>query len=180
MSEIFNGLFWDIWTQVSDSLGIKSPDSMHLIYSINDHQFKDFSTVTDLEDLNRTSKPKTVLLNQSSEQTLLPSKSKLWGLQKQGWEWKPDWFISIENKVWTPQSHDLTGNLTIFSSDGRESACNEGDLGSVPVLGRFLGEWIPTHSSILSWRISWTEEPGSLPSMDLQRVRHDWATNTFF
>ena len=180
MSEIFNGLFWDIWTQVSDSLGIKSSDSMHLIYSINDHQFKDFSTVTDLEDLNRTSKPKTVLLNQSSEQTLLPSKSKLWGLQKQGWEWKPDWFISIENKVWTPQSHDLTGNLTIFSSDGRESACNEGDLGSVPVLGRFLGEWIPTHSSILAWRISWTEEPGSLPSMDLQRVRHDWATNTFF
>ena len=31
-----------------------------------------------------------------------------------------------------------------------------------------------THSSILAWRISWTEEPGGLQSIGLQRVRHDW------
>ena len=30
-----------------------------------------------------------------------------------------------------------------------------------------------THSSILIWRIPWTEGPGGLPSMGLQRVRHD-------
>ena len=30
-----------------------------------------------------------------------------------------------------------------------------------------------THSSILAWRIPWTEEPGGLQSMRLQRVRHD-------
>ena len=30
-----------------------------------------------------------------------------------------------------------------------------------------------THSSILAWRIPWTEEPGELQSMELQRVRHD-------
>ena len=30
-----------------------------------------------------------------------------------------------------------------------------------------------THSSILSWKISWTEEPGGLQSMGLQRVRQD-------
>ena len=36
-----------------------------------------------------------------------------------------------------------------------------------------------THSSILDWKIPWTEEPGGLYSMGLQRVRHDWATNTF-
>ena len=30
-----------------------------------------------------------------------------------------------------------------------------------------------THSSILAWRIPWTEEPGRLHSMGLQRVRHD-------
>ena len=36
-----------------------------------------------------------------------------------------------------------------------------------------------THSSILAWRIPWTEEPGGLQSMGLQRVRHNWATNTF-
>ena len=34
------------------------------------------------------------------------------------------------------------------------------------------------HSSILAWKISWTEEPGGLQSMGSQRVRHDWATNT--
>ena len=36
-----------------------------------------------------------------------------------------------------------------------------------------------TQSSIPSWRISWTEEPGGLQSMGLQRVRHDYVTNTF-
>ena len=35
-----------------------------------------------------------------------------------------------------------------------------------------------THSSILPWRIPWTEEPGRLQSMGSQRVRHGWVTNT--
>ena len=35
-----------------------------------------------------------------------------------------------------------------------------------------------THSSILAWRIPWTEEPGWLELMGLQRVGHDWVTNT--
>ena len=30
-----------------------------------------------------------------------------------------------------------------------------------------------THSNILAWRIPWTEEPGGLQSMGLQRIRHD-------
>ena len=33
-----------------------------------------------------------------------------------------------------------------------------------------------THSSILAWRIPWTEEPGRLQSMGLRRVKHDWVT----
>ena len=33
-----------------------------------------------------------------------------------------------------------------------------------------------THSSVLAWRIPWTEEPGGLRSMGLQRVRHDLVT----
>ena len=37
-----------------------------------------------------------------------------------------------------------------------------------------------THSSILAWKIPWTEEPGGLQSMDLQRVGHDWATSLHF
>ena len=36
-----------------------------------------------------------------------------------------------------------------------------------------LEEGTATHSSILAWRIPWTEEPGGLPSMGTQRVRHD-------
>ena len=40
-------------------------------------------------------------------------------------------------------------------------------------------ERMVTHSSILAWRIPWTEEPGRLQYMALQGVGHDWATNTF-
>ena len=36
-----------------------------------------------------------------------------------------------------------------------------------------MQEGMETHSSILAWRILWTEEPGWLQSMGLQRVRHD-------
>ena len=36
-----------------------------------------------------------------------------------------------------------------------------------------------THSSPLAWRIPWTEEPGRLQSVELQRVAHDRATNTY-
>ena len=41
-----------------------------------------------------------------------------------------------------------------------------------------LKKEMATHSSILVWRIPWTEEPGRLQSMGLQRVRHNWVTNT--
>ena len=41
-----------------------------------------------------------------------------------------------------------------------------------------LEKEIATHSGNLAWRIPWTEEPGRLQSMGLQRVRHDWATIT--
>ena len=37
-----------------------------------------------------------------------------------------------------------------------------------------------THSSILAWKIPWTEEPGRLQSMGLQRVGHDRATSLSF
>ena len=60
------------------------------------------------------------------------------------------------------------------SSVGKESAHSTGDLGSIPGLGRSPGEMeMATHSSILAWKISWTEEPGGLQSMGSQRVGHD-------
>ena len=48
-------------------------------------------------------------------------------------------------------------------------------LGSIPGLGKSLEEEMATHSSILAWEIPWTEEPGGLQSVGLQRVRRDWA-----
>ena len=42
-----------------------------------------------------------------------------------------------------------------------------------------LEKGIATHSRILAWKIPWTEKPGGLQSMELQRVEHDLATNTF-
>ena len=36
------------------------------------------------------------------------------------------------------------------------------------------------HSSTLAWKIPWTEEPGRLQSMGLQRVGHDWATSLHY
>ena len=41
-----------------------------------------------------------------------------------------------------------------------------------------LEKGMTTHSSILAWRIPWTQEPDGLQSMSLQRVGHDWATST--
>ena len=59
------------------------------------------------------------------------------------------------------------------SSDGKESTCNTGDLGSIPGLGNPLEKEMATHSSILAWRIPWTEEPGGLQSMGSQRVGYN-------
>ena len=98
------------------------------------------------------------------------------------------------------------------SSVGKESACNAGDCGLIPGLGRSAAEgigyplqyswaslvaqlvniclqcarWVQsldwedplekgmaTHSSILAWRIPWTEEPDWLQYMESQRVRRD-------
>ena len=61
------------------------------------------------------------------------------------------------------------------TSDGKESACNARDLGSIPGLGRPLQKGVATHSSILAWRIPGTEEPSGLPSLGSHRVGHDYS-----
>ena len=40
-----------------------------------------------------------------------------------------------------------------------------------------LEKEMATHSSILAWRTPWTEEPGGLQSMGLQRIELDWETS---
>ena len=61
----------------------------------------------------------------------------------------------------------------LVGSDGKEPACNVGDPGLIPGLGRSPGEGMVTHFSILGWRVLWTEEPGGLQSMGSQRVGHN-------
>ena len=56
------------------------------------------------------------------------------------------------------------------SKVNKDSACTAGDRSSIPGSGRSPGEGNATHSSILAWEIPWTEEPGGLQSMGLQRV----------
>ena len=68
-------------------------------------------------------------------------------------------------------SHEDLYKPSEFYTGGSEveaSACNAGNLGSIP--GEGNGNPL---NSILAWRIPWTEEPGGLQSTGSQRVRHD-------
>ena len=60
---------------------------------------------------------------------------------------------------------------------GKKSTCNAGDLQETQVqsLGweDSLEKEMATHFTILAWEMSWTEEPGGLQCMELQRVRHN-------
>ena len=53
--------------------------------------------------------------------------------------------------------------------DGKSLGWVDQSLGLVDPLEKEMS----THSSILAWRIPWTEEPGGLQSVESQRVRHD-------
>ena len=53
---------------------------------------------------------------------------------------------------------------------------NAGVAGSISGLEDPLDEEVAAHSSILAWKIPWTEEPGGLQSMGSQRVQRDLAT----
>ena len=78
---------------------------------------------------------------------------------------------------------EITNTCSHSSKCGiKESACNAGaaeDPGLIPESGRFpppLEEVLATHSSILAWRIPWTEAPGGLQSMGSPRVGQDLVT----
>ena len=66
-------------------------------------------------------------------------------------------------------AHTLVKNLPAVQQTQVWSMCKE-DL---------LENGMATHSSSLAWRILWTEEPGELQLMGLQRVRCDWVISTF-
>ena len=61
----------------------------------------------------------------------------------------------------------LSWHISVGLLSSKEPACNSGDPGSIPVLGRSPGEGHGNPPSIFAWRILWTEEPGGLWSVEL-------------
>ena len=63
--------------------------------------------------------------------------------------------------------------MVLVVKNPHANAENIRDAGLIPGLGRSPGEGIATYSSILAWRIPWTEDPGGLQSIGSQRDGHD-------
>ena len=77
-----------------------------------------------------------------------------------------DIWVEAVRKTGASQVVLVVKNLSANARDMR-------DAGSIPGSGRSLEEGMATHSSLLAWRIPWTDEPGGLQSTGLQRVGHD-------
>ena len=111
-----------------------------------------------------------------------------WKIQ---WAEKPGRLQSLGSKI---AGHNLVTKQKLWQNLVYHNKSRQASLGAqlvkhLPAVQetwvQFLG-WkdplekeIATHSSILAWRIPWTEEPGGVQSMGSQRVGLDWATNSF-
>ena len=88
----------------------------------------------------------------------------------QGWLWslRTVWVLEL-GRGWAGASQVglMVRNLPANAGDIRMQAWSLGWEDP-------LEEGMATHSSILAWRVPWTEEPGWLQPMGSQRVRHDW------
>ena len=85
--------------------------------------------------------------------------------------WHFSYNMSWYGLLWASQMALVVKNLPTNSGDVRDSVWALGQEDP-------LEEGMATHSSILAWRIPWTEEPGGPQSIGLKGVRHDWATDT--
>ena len=82
------------------------------------------------------------------------------------------------NAFHQPKEQTTTTCRLPNSSDGKGSACNSGDLGTIPGREDPQEKERATHSSTLAWRLPWTGKPGELQSTGSQRAGHDWEANT--
>jgi len=70
--------------------------------------------------------------------------------------------------VWLILGYSWTSQVMLVIKSLPANARDTGDVGLIPGLGRSLEEGMATHSSILAWRIWWTEEPGGLQAIGSQ------------
>ena len=93
------------------------------------------------------------------------------------WSFKFEYIFEIEMFITVEQAKILKLVITLRKARAQTvknpPAMQETQVRS---LGRAdpLQKGMATHSTVLAWRIPWTEEPGGLCSIGLQRVRHDW------
>ena len=78
--------------------------------------------------------------------------------------------------TWAEFGNNL-GKKQILLSVYSKTLYNKGNSCIRTLLGDCSEKVMAPHSSILAWKIPWTEEPGRLQSMGLRRVGHDWATS---
>ena len=95
------------------------------------------------------------------------------------------WYLDLElpslqnyekqiSVVYKPSSFfNFYWSIVSGRSDGKESACIVGDMDSIPGSGRSIGEGNGYPLQDFCLENSWTEEPGGLQSLGLQRVGHD-------
>ena len=92
-----------------------------------------------------------------------------------GLKWDPPvyrwWQLNyIVSSLWSMKQ---ASHMALVVKNPPANAGDVRDVGLIPGLGRFPGGRHATHSSILAWRVPWTEEPGRLQSMVSQRVGQD-------
>ena len=97
--------------------------------------------------------------------SFLPKNTQDWSLEWTGW-------ISLQSKGLSTVFSNITVQKHQFFGAQLSSQSNSH-------IHTWLLEMV-THSSILAWRIPWTEKPGRLQSTGPQRVRHDWTTSLSF
>ena len=95
--------------------------------------------------------------------------------------------LTLGREAWCASVHGVTRSRTQLSdwtelnntgSDSKESACNVGDLSSIPGSKDTLEKEKATQSGILAWRIPWSEEPGRLPSIGCKESdMTEWLTH---
>ena len=92
----------------------------------------------------------------------------------------PCWTLSVmvfakTIRIWIWIPHDGASKVSLVVKNPSANAGDIREVGSILGSERSPWEGKATHSNILAWRIPWTEEPGKLQSMGLQRVGHNWS-----